>query len=189
MVPNLIHKRSGSEFVFDFHEEDGIHYAEWSPDRETPRARDRAGEGWACILFLIGLWLENVRRELTTPDLWVLLDQQREELAASVPTGGTDNTPFSPEEQAQISRQLSQIKELLVANHGADPAALETGIDYLIDASSRMGRKDWLNIFVGTIFGWFLTGLVSPEGLRVALKLSGQGLGHLFGGLPQLPMA
>jgi len=191
MVPNLIHKRSGSEFVFDFDRQDGTHHAEWSPASDKPRDRDQAGvgEGFAYILHLLGLWLEVVRRELTTPDLWAMLDQQRELLAATEPTGETANTPFSPEEQRQIAAQLDDIKQLLVNNYGADPKALERGIEDLEELARRSGRREWLLLFLGGVFHWTLTGLVPPEGLQIALKLAEQGIGHLFGGgVPQLPM-
>ena len=69
-----------------------------------------------------------------------------------------------------------------------DPRALEAKIDYLIEASERLGRVDWRGIFIATLFTWTLTGLVPPEGLRAALAFAAQTLGHLFGGLPQLPM-
>jgi hypothetical protein len=40
----------------------------------------------------------------------------------------------------------------------------------------------------GPIFGWALNGLVPPEGVREVLSLASHTLGHLFGGVPQLPM-
>jgi hypothetical protein len=137
-------------------------------------------------------WLKNLERERSAPNFWAQLDKQRELLAATEPTGDgdEDNSPFNPEEQDQIAAQLNEIKELLVQTHQVDRRALESRIDYLREASTRMGRRDWLNIFIGTIFGWALNGLVPPEGVREVLFVAAHGLGHLFGGgMPQLPMA
>jgi predicted GTPase len=53
------------------------------------------------------------------------------------------------EEQTEVAAQLNEINELLVQTHQADRAALESRIDYLIDASTRISRRDWLNIFMG----------------------------------------
>jgi len=52
-----------------------------------------------------------------------------------------------------------------------------------------MGRRDWLTIFLGTMFTWTLEGLIPPEGLREGLAFAANTLGHLFGRMPQLPMA
>jgi hypothetical protein len=46
---------------------------------------------------------------------------------------------------------LSQIKELLIATHGADCEASESRVEQLAEASTRMGT-DWLTIFLGTMF-------------------------------------
>ena len=39
----------------------------------------------------------------------------------------------------------------------AQRQVLEEKLDYLIDASARLGRKDWLIIFMGTILSFVLT--------------------------------
>jgi hypothetical protein len=124
------------------------------------------------------------------PNLWELLEEQRELLGTTEPTDDSPNTPFNPEEQRQIAAQLDEIKELLVSNHGVDPAALDDKLDYLVDASKRTGRVDWRNIFVATIFGLVADHLITPETWRVVMTLAAQGIGHLFGGgMPQLPVA
>jgi hypothetical protein len=118
-----------------------------------------------------------------------MLENSRDLLAGyETATGEPANAPFNPEEQAQIAAQLDEIKELLVTQHGAEPAALERGIEELKDASKRSGRREWLFLFMGVGLHWTLTGLVPPEGLRTMLALASQGIGHFFGGMPQLPM-
>lgn len=99
-IPTLIHKPTGSEFVFDYDPQHDEDWAEWSPATDAPRGRDRAAEGFGFVLVMVRIWLKNIQRELTTPNLWALIEQQREELRASIPSGDTANTPFSPEEQA-----------------------------------------------------------------------------------------
>jgi hypothetical protein len=191
MVPVLIHKPTSFDFVFDFDPKYDLHAAEWSPGEETPRDKS-VNLQWPLVLQCVSIWLENVERERSTPDLWAQLEKQRELLAASAPFEQDDanNSPFTPDEQQQIEAQLDEIKELLVQTHQADGRALESSIEYLREASTRMGRRDWLTIFIGTIFGWALNGLVPPEGVRQALALAAHGLGHLFGGgVPQLPIA
>jgi hypothetical protein len=187
-VPCLVHKPTDSAFTFDFDSFRGDHCVEYTPGSERPTNRYDAGD-WATVTLYVRNWLENVERERSSPNFWAELGKQRELLSATEPSGDDDNSPFTPEEQAEVVKQLHEIKELLVQTHQADPAALESRVDYLIDASTRMGRRDWLNIFYGGIFSWALTGLVPPEGVREVLAIASQGLGHLFGGgVPQLPM-
>jgi hypothetical protein len=189
-VPCLIHTPTGSRFTFDFDAQYNNHCAEWSPGEQQPRDKDNAGsDGWPYMLNLVSVWLNNVRRERSSPNFWAQLNKQRDLLAASEPTSDTLNTPFSPEEQAEIVAQLNEIKQLLVNNYGADPQALASRIEQLTEASTRLGRRDWLNIFLGTLFGWALNGLVPPQGIREVLALASHTIGHLFGGsVPQLPM-
>jgi hypothetical protein len=89
-----------------------------------------------------------------------MLENSRELLAAYEETGDEANTPFSPEEQEQIARHLAEIKELLVSQHGADPAALKRGIEELTEASKRSGQREWLFLFMGVGLHWTLTGLI-----------------------------
>jgi hypothetical protein len=189
-VPCLVHRPTGSYFLFDFDPPLGGHCVEWSPAEQQPVDRANPGD-WPSVLMYLQHWLENVEREQSSPNLWAELGRERELLAATAPTDNiADNSPFSPAEQAQVAVQLNEIKELLVQTHQADQQVLEARIDYLIEASTRMGRRDWLNIFIGGIFGWALNGIVPPEGVREVLALTAHGLGHLFGGaVPQLPLA
>jgi hypothetical protein len=187
-VPRLIHGPTRSEFIFDFNPENKTHYGEWSPGEGQARDDAYAGD-WGSMQGYIIHWLDNVERERSAPNFWAQLGKQRELLAATEPKGDKDNTPFSLEEQAQIAAQLNEIKELLVKTHGADRGALEGRVENLVKASTRLGRRDWLTIFLGTMFTWTLEGLVPPEGLREALMIAAHGLGHLFGGgVPQLPL-
>jgi hypothetical protein len=189
MVPQLTHRPTDSIFVFDFDTVRESHAVAFTPGKEKPW--DKADLlDWSSVTLYVNVWLQNVERERSSPNFWAELDKQRELLGAAESTGDSDNTPFTPEEQVEVAKQLIEVRNLLVHTHQADPAALESRIDYLIDASTRMGRRDWLNIFIGGIFSWALTGLVPPEGVREVLAIASHALGHLFGGgVPQLPMA
>lgn len=76
----------------------------------------------------------------------------------------------------------------MVNNYGADPRALESRIEQLEEAAKHQGRREWRMMAMGVFFTWTLEGLVPPEGLREVLPVVAQGIGHLFGGVPQLPM-
>jgi hypothetical protein len=65
--------------------------------------------------------------------------------------------------------------------------ALDVKLDYLINASRRLGRKDWLNVCAGTILVYILTASVPPEAARDMFLGIMRAIGHLFG-LPDPPM-
>jgi hypothetical protein len=187
-IPCLTHTPSQFRFAFDFDELNN-HHAVYTLGEQRPTGRVNAGD-WPTELRFVGEWLDNLKRETLSPNLWAGVDRQRKFVAATEP-GGSDNSPFNPQEQAQIAAQLNEIKELLVRTEqleGERLRAIEARLDYLRDASTRMGRRDWLNIFYGTIFAWALTALIPPDGVREVLIVTAHGIEHLFGGeLPQLP--
>jgi hypothetical protein len=156
IVPRLVHKLTKFQFIFDFDEQGEAHAVSYTPGEQSPWGSAN-GLDWPSVLYWAEHWLTNLKRELATPNLWELLEEQRELLGTTEPTDDSPNTPFNPEEQRQIAARLDEIKELLVSNHGVDPAALDDKLDYLVDASKRTGRVDWRNIFVATIFGLVAT--------------------------------
>jgi hypothetical protein len=190
-VPLVTHKASGGAFMFDIDPDNGRNIAVYVPGNEKTIDRYRAKD-WAMQLAFLATWLSNLKREYFAPNLWAELDKQRGLTAALEPSGGdADNSPFTPQEQGVIAAQLNEIKELLVRTEGLDGdrlATLEAGVVYLVEASSRMGRRDWLTIFYGTVFGWALNGLVSPDGARQALMMAAHAFGQIFGHpMPQIP--
>jgi hypothetical protein len=189
VIPQLVHPPTDSKLNFDYDVNRNSHGVAYTPGEQSPWDEAYLLD-WPSVLFWVERWLKNVERERSTPNLWEMLEQSRELLAAYEETGDETNTPFSAEEQQQIAAQLNEIQALLVSQHGADPATLERGIEELKEASKRSGRREWLFLFLGVGLHWTLTGLIPPEGLRGILALAAQGIGHLFGGgLPQLPVA
>ena len=57
---------------------------------------------------------------------------------------------------------------------------LDVKLDYLINASRRLGRKDWLNVCAGTILVYILTASVPPEGARDMFLGILRAIGHLL---------
>jgi hypothetical protein len=193
MVPCLIHKPTRSIFTFDFDRQYNQHCAEWSPGEQQPTEKTTAGEGWPFMLHVLSIWLENVERERSSPNLWARLAGQRELFAGGTTGRPENNSRFNIEEQAQVAEQLDEIRELLVQTYqldGEQLKAIEAGLGDLRESSTRMGRREWLIMVVGTIATWALAGLVPPGGAQEVLTLALRGLGDLFGGgLPQLPRA
>ena len=62
---------------------------------------------------------------------------------------------------------------------------LEEKLDYLVDASGRLGRKDWLNAFIGGTLAFMLSVALAPESARTMFLTFLRAIGHLY---PELPI-
>lgn len=76
--------------------------------------------------------------------------------------------------------------------HSLSPEPLATvnrKLDYLIEASTRLGRIDWKNIFVGSLVGLALQQLI-PAGpaLGELFRVAGHLLRNVLGGLTSPPL-
>ena len=58
--------------------------------------------------------------------------------------------------------------------------ALDEKIDYLVKASSRLGRKDWLNIFIGVSLPFVLAAALAPEAARALFLTFLRSIGLLY---------
>jgi hypothetical protein len=147
---------------------------------------------WPSVPKRVRKWAEEVKHDLDTPDLWAELKREREILTGAR-FEAAENTPFTPAEQAEIARQLLEIKEYVKKTYSLSSqqwSAIEDRLDEAKEAAKRVGRKDWLLLFYGVMFTVIVTALLPPEAVQHILIAALQGLAHLFsagGTPPQLP--
>lgn len=143
---------------------------------------------WQYMIPRISRWLEEVKRDLETPDLWAELRREAELLGANF-DGVTENTPFTPDEQKVIAGRLQELAEHTRHTYSLSEAqmrVLDGKLDYLVKAAGRLGRIDWRNVFAGAIVSFILTEALPPEAVRDMILVLSQTIGHLYGllGLP-----
>jgi hypothetical protein len=86
-------------------------------------------------------------RVIHAPDLWASLPQENELL--SIDPAEAVNTPFTADEQVQIKKTIEEIRAYITSTYtiSSEPLAkVNRKLDYLIDASRRVGRIDWKTI-------------------------------------------
>jgi hypothetical protein len=165
------------------------------PERGLPWVEMKWGEGHRRGRFALSwkrplaAWLKLVRREIETPDLWAEFKAEQELLEAS-PTRDSDNTVFTPEEQAEIREQLDTIG-VYALNSGdftdGEFARLKTKLDELVEASRYARRFEWRDQLVGALLG-AVAGNVLPQGATVqVLQMAIRSIGHLLGQSGMLP--
>jgi hypothetical protein len=139
--------------------------------------------GWPEMLGSIATWASEVKDYADTPDLWNDMRAQRE-LFAGPSMASLGNTPLTAAEQAVISAQLREIKNYVKENVSLTSKQfkqVQASFDEAEAASHRLGRKDWLLLFLGTTVTLYVTDLVSATAVQHITAMALQGVGHLFG--------
>jgi hypothetical protein len=135
-------------------------------------------------------WLKDVKRDLETPDLWAELGGERELLAPAAETD-VQNTPFTSDEQAEIARQLRELKQYIQETYSLseeETLALHARLDYLEEAAGRLGRIDWRNVVAGAMLTILVEAILPPDAVQGIFVVLLKTLAHFFGhGMPELP--
>jgi hypothetical protein len=145
---------------------------------------------WPKIEELVERWAGHVKADLETPDLWAQLQGQRELLSRT--PDEAENTPFTPDEQAEILKGLAELEEW-VYTHPLSPdqaVVVDKGFKQVVAAIKRgLGRSDVRLMFYGVVLTLIVSGIVTPDAMHGFLWTALHALEHFFGGPspPQLP--
>lgn len=133
-------------------------------------------------------WLDEIREIVGVPDFWNELKRRRQLVAEIQQDSG--NSPFSDDERRQITTQLQAIKIQVREQFeltSEQIAQVDEKLDEVAEASKRMGRKDWLIYFLGTITALIITATVtSGMGDHIFTTVI-QGIAHMFIGGSEPP--
>jgi hypothetical protein len=133
------------------------------------------------------LWLQVLKNDLNTPDLWAELQCDAELLGAGFDTV-TDNTPFTAGEKTEIAARLQELAKCARETYSLSQEqmrALDAKMDYLIKAAGRLGRKDWLTVYIGAILSFILGAALPSESVHGLLLTALRAMGLLY---PELPI-
>jgi hypothetical protein len=188
-IAELWHRPTGFRFAFR-QEIGGGWWAQLSPGSDSREERTKVGGWQEMVMSAIGYWLAFIKREVGARDPWRELESERQ--LARPPAADDSNAPFTAEEQEAIRERLRAVHTEIAARYELPDAKLEAVIerlDYIADAAERMGRMDWRQMTVGTLFTLAVEAAIPPDVIRTALSVLFQGITHLFGslGLPELP--
>jgi hypothetical protein len=184
---SLITSKQRAEFYFAFDFADGFYYPYCSP-WEGQRECSFQDLPWSDCLRKIETWGLVVQAELNTPDPWKALPGI---VATSDIALAADalNTEFAHRETERLAAALDEIKNLLL-NHigtsGEQAALVQNEIKTLLDASERMGRKDWTNLAIGAIVSLGLQLALPPETVKQAFQILKEALTGLVPLVPHV---
>ena len=108
-------------------------------------------------------WAQRMKEELSAPDLWA----QMEAYSLALPSGddAADATPLVQEERQRIERAIAVVRDNVAKLEALSVEQLQLineKLDYLVDASDRFTRKDWLLLATGQIMN-----LATTVGMQV----------------------
>lgn len=167
VVSKLVHAPSGYYFIFD---NVGEFRSVWSPGMEKEQQRANSSS-WNGQVKHLKEWLRYLKREVESPDLWSAIFQESELIEATSSDGL--NTPFNPQEKKYILSGINEIKQYLLNAHKLDPELFEARLNYLAEASNRVGRKDWINLLLSVLVGIIMQAALPPETTREVFRFVG----------------
>lgn len=102
---------------------------------------------------------------------------------AEISTSEAENPHLQPDEIEKVRQATLLIHDSLAARKDVSPEqldALKRSLDELADASTRIGRKDWIMFAAGTLTNVCVGAAFAPEATKALFQLANQHLGWLF---------
>ena len=103
---------------------------------------------------------------------------------ATSQSADASNAPFTPDEQAEISNRLDEVKQLVREKFELTDeqlAAIDQRLDDAEEAARHSDRKTWLYTFYGAVMSTFMTDEIPPQVIQTVVSTVLHGIAHLFG--------
>lgn len=157
-----------------------------------PNVAAKLGAGGA-ILFEApgGLFEVRLLKIIPLTNVTVLITRvsPRPGLAAGFVDQDQSNANFSADERKHIELSVRAIFVEISNRSDVTPeqlAFLERKLDDMQAASERMGRKDWINLALGTLSSVVVTAALDPEAAKALFQAADSALSWLFPGAVKL---
>ena len=168
----VTHEPSGYKMVFDWESyRNNNRMVIMSPAEETSERKQVHGS-WTSAMKECRLWLQRLKREVDAIDTFDSLIAQGNLIQAAAQS--TANTPFTLDEQTTLFERLDEIEKRIAETHSLgsqEREYLASQMEYLKEASRRVGRKDWFLIFAATLAGLAANTAISSNVVRSALEM------------------
>lgn len=151
LIERLHHRPTAAHIAFSLH--GSLLGMAWWPS--VPGVSGSQGIfPWPMAAKYVEIWAGVVRRDDQAPDLWAEAAKAKE-IPNAAGDFGADNSPFDVAEIELLKPQLDEIEAYVAATQPlTEPQRreLRQRFDYLLGSAKRkVGRIDWLNIFIAQI--------------------------------------
>jgi hypothetical protein len=99
------------------------------------------------------------------------------------------NAPFEPDELARIRESLDQVRQSVQRGGDLRPEQfdyLSRKLDEMSEAAERLGRKDWMNLAIGTLTGVVISAALDTPAAKLLFQAADSALSWLFAGTLKL---
>jgi hypothetical protein len=157
-VPTIMYRRNG-DYLFAIEEFRPGQFTAATRPATYSKMRVHHPAYWDGIVEHFHRWLDAVKAEVESPNLWAELAARH--LTGAVPAT-SNNSPFSQKEQRHLQEQIDRILAAVQLDQD-QLTVVSADLDYLKEAASRSGRRDWALLVVGTLGSWALGSVLPPD--------------------------
>lgn len=178
MIREVILNHSQSDYYFKFiYIGDTRMSCSYSPSTDTLNG-SLAGSTWTDVAKTFIVWLKCLKKEISIVDLWSELS--KESIFVKSDSEEQKNTPFTKIEREHIAITLNEIKQYIFKTQSpniSEVKLIEAKIQYLIEASERLGRKDWKIMAVSILISFVVD---HPDKATDLFQFAGNSLKWLY---------
>jgi hypothetical protein len=179
--PRLVHEPSGHYFKLNFAVLPHFVDIAFSPS-DYQYEETSSAYNWNIAKSNAEKWVGYLQRELREPDFWQTIAGEKT-LIDGIHSAEAEDLPFSQVDQDRIRKSLDEIKIFVASTQELTNDQLRIireRLDYLADASSRMGRKDWLMTATGVFTSIIVAAAVTPTTAHEFLRFAGTALAWIL---------
>ena len=183
LVDRLTHTPTGYHFTFDTFEGEAFPYYFPNIDQATTNYPGPV-DTWEKVFSHVTSWVLILKNEIIEPDLWAASHDDKKLIAASI--DDLQNSPFTTQEQQRIKVAIDELHGFIhaTANYSSTQQKfIDSRLRHLEEASSRLGRKDWITLAMGTLTNIVVGVALAPDAARELVRTAGALFGWVAAGV------
>ena len=97
----------------------------------------------------------------------------------------TTNKHFTPSEVLRIGKGFAAVSDAVRKREDITPEKIDyitRKLDEIVEAANRVGRKDWVNLAIGTLTNDVIGAAVGPNATKFLFQTVSQALEWILGG-------
>lgn len=153
-----------SEFHFSFDSVDNRHYASFCPGEQAFQEEANTLT-WDQQLYCFQGWLENLKREINSPNKWDRLDKEIKGLRIKFEN---EEDKFSAQEYQELKIKIDVLKKGVdqIGLLAEQVSVINSKLDHLTELAQEMNKFDWKSLFIGTIISIIIQLNVTAENAK-----------------------
>ena len=127
---------------------------------------------------------ESVASRISAATLLVTQLSPRGGITGGFSNEDATNAPFEPQELRRLKASLQKVRDAAAEREDLTPQQIDyvsRKLNEMAEAAERLGRKDWINLAVGTLTNVVVSAALNPEVAKFIFQAVGNALSWLVG--------